>query len=166
MVCLHPSFSTTHWWVSYNPPFLGSHPRSCSVTPAFLCRWQPSYTSWQRGDPRERPCLGCWTCSSIRSPWLMAWHAQLPLGSGNALVSQRRGKDTGERNYGLLFCCWTDLHYQAEDSMKSCITHAILQWTQSLGRLLCEVLNAPSFLACFTVFNVDDLMWEVVRLPL
>lgn len=81
-----------------------------------------------------------------------------PRGSENALMSQKRGKDTGEWNCGLLFCHWTDLHQQAEDSIKSCIIHAILQSTHSLWMLFCEVLNALTFQPCLTFFQCWSAM--------
>lgn len=85
--------------------------------------------------------------------WL-EWHAQLPLDSENALMSSKRGKDTGEWKHTLLFCHWTGLHQQAEDSIKSCM----IQSAHTFWMLLCGVLNALAVHPCLTVFHCWSAM--------
>lgn len=159
MLCSEPVIFYN--WLMGEPgqasPSLGFYPRTCSVTLWFPSKQHSSYPLWQRGDPKESLSR---LLETVRSTWAMECSAQLPLDSENALVSQKRGQDTGKWNYGSLFCHWTDLHQQADDSIKSYIIHAIFWWTWS-----CEAFSANfsilylSILALLSL-NFDDLLWR------
>lgn len=116
---------------------LGFHCRSCSFTPWFLSRQHPSYPTRPR-DPKESLSWLLEAAALLGAPGVMGCRAQLPLDSESTLENVLLLDRSAPMRRG--------------QHQKSCY-QALLQWTQSLWRHLCEFLSVPSFHPCFAVFK-------------